>query len=431
MRNKKKNNGIATVVVALMGAVCAIIIYDGTSNNWGMSRAINERFFGIEIPFLSEGDITETGETAERIQNDSKTAVSSEIETINPEKDDKKPEKQSSRELPIAKKQDENRNESEIADLDYEDKDYAIIVNPEDQSGVEGLDNPEIIEEPSVEIKEESDNTLVPINVRPAYIHPTHLLDTVALSPASTGSTGIDAYLGQVIAQITTPQMSTHDKVVAIYNYLINHTRYDGNISRTDAGGIISYPDDFRNVYSDGFIYGYSTLLSGRGVCDTYSCAFSALCRYIGLNSYVIGGQTSRAGGGYTGHAWSVININGTEYIFDAQLDDQFAGGGAINYSRFCKTYDQVPGAYIPERICYEYMSPLYGNEGTPAGYNNTTVTTKTNNSILLSDGTIFDPDYYARTYPDVYTALGGDPTTLLNHYLNFGRHEGRRPNGS
>ncbi len=40
----------------------------------------------------------------------------------------------------------------------------------------------------------------------------------------------------------------------------------------------------------------------------------------------------------------------------------------------------------------------------------------------------LFDPVYYAQTYPDVAAALGTDATVLYNHYANFGQKEGRIP---
>ena len=59
-----------------------------------------------------------------------------------------------------------------------------------------------------------------------------------------------------------------------------------------------------------------------------------------------------------TGHAWCVININGTEYVFDPQIDDNIARGGVIGYYRFCKTYDEIPGSYDSARIS-DYFKPF------------------------------------------------------------------------
>lgn len=40
----------------------------------------------------------------------------------------------------------------------------------------------------------------------------------------------------------------------------------------------------------------------------------------------------------------------------------------------------------------------------------------------------LFDPVYYAQTYPDVAAVLGTDAEALYNHYVNFGQKEGRIP---
>ncbi|MCR5676175.1 MAG: hypothetical protein K6G16_10755 [Lachnospiraceae bacterium] len=44
-----------------------------------------------------------------------------------------------------------------------------------------------------------------------------------------------------------------------------------------------------------------------------------------------------------------------------------------------------------------------------------------------MPDGNRFDAQYYAQTYPDVVAALGTDEAALYNHYLQFGKAEGRR----
>ena len=45
-----------------------------------------------------------------------------------------------------------------------------------------------------------------------------------------------------------------------------------------------------------------------------------------------------------------------------------------------------------------------------------------------MPDGQIFDPVFYAATYPDVAAAMGTDPGALYQHYVQFGKAEGRLP---
>lgn len=45
-----------------------------------------------------------------------------------------------------------------------------------------------------------------------------------------------------------------------------------------------------------------------------------------------------------------------------------------------------------------------------------------------MADGGIFDAEFYAATYPDVVAALGTDANVLYQHYVNCGKAEGRLP---
>jgi len=45
-----------------------------------------------------------------------------------------------------------------------------------------------------------------------------------------------------------------------------------------------------------------------------------------------------------------------------------------------------------------------------------------------MSDGTVFDAEYYANTYPDVKAIIGTNEQNLYMHYKMFGKNEGRLP---
>nr|MCR4991147.1 hypothetical protein [Lachnospiraceae bacterium] len=48
---------------------------------------------------------------------------------------------------------------------------------------------------------------------------------------------------------------------------------------------------------------------------------------------------------------------------------------------------------------------------------------------LILSEGTLFDTQFYRTNNPDVVKNFGGDETSLIAHYLNFGKMEDRPPN--
>ena len=136
----------------------------------------------------------------------------------------------------------------------------------------------------------------------------------------------------QVLAQVggTTP----YETLRGCYDWLIQNCSYGYKLTDMGQGGRIA-----ENAYA---------ILTNRiGVCDNYSAAFAVMARMLGFDARLQSGQTHRAGGGYTGHAWCVINIHGVDYVFDPQVEDNIAAGGTIRYLRFCKTYEEVPDKYI------------------------------------------------------------------------------------
>lgn len=136
----------------------------------------------------------------------------------------------------------------------------------------------------------------------------------------------------QILAQVggSTP----YEQLRGCYDWLIQNCSYGSVLSNLNQGGWLA--ED-----------AYSIMTQRVGVCDNYSAAFAVLARMIGFDARIQTGQTHRAAGGYTGHAWCVINIHGVDYVFDPQVEDNIATGGAIRYLRFCKTYEEVPDKYI------------------------------------------------------------------------------------
>ena len=171
------------------------------------------------------------------------------------------------------------------------------------------------------------------------------LLNNAELYPTYSGADYCDEVVAETLSRITYDGMSTYDKVLACYNYLVDTCSYGDNVLRLD------FPE------ANGTARAYGMLVGHVGACDDYSCAFAALTRAIGLNCYTVYGQTARADGGYTGHIWCVIAIDGVEYVFDPQIDDNIGGD---SYYRFCVTYDETPGSYYDAEVRWGYFEPFY-----------------------------------------------------------------------
>ena len=157
-------------------------------------------------------------------------------------------------------------------------------------------------------------------------------IDNATLTPDRNWPEPLLTVADQILAQVgsSTP----YEQLRGCYDWLIQNCSYGSVLSNLNQGGWLA--ED-----------AYSIMTQRVGVCDNYSAAFAVLARMIGFDARIQTGQTHRAAGGYTGHAWCVINIHGVDYVFDPQVEDNIAAGGAIRYLRFCKTYEEVPDKYI------------------------------------------------------------------------------------
>ena len=198
------------------------------------------------------------------------------------------------------------------------------------------------------------------------------LLNSQVLIPTSTGFPYCDMLVDQILSEIITPQMDTYDKVKACYDYLINNSCYFG------CGEPGPYPNaaaiyeltNNRSNPADWEMFGAwcaeSILQNRTGVCDDYSCAFAAMTRRLGLNCYCVSGATKSSRGGYSGHTWCEMILNGAVYYFDPEVEDVVANGnkagtagnGRIKYYYFGKLYTEKPDRYMRGGYIYAAFLP-------------------------------------------------------------------------
>lgn len=164
-------------------------------------------------------------------------------------------------------------------------------------------------------------------------------LNSLSLNPVKTGCKELDRLVESILAEIIGPKMTTYEKAKACYNYLIEHCAY----------GSVWCPIEFETT-DEIQEEAYVILTTGVGVCDHYSAAYAVMMRAIGLDVRTESGWTALANqAGYTGHTWTVLEIDGVKYIFDPQVEDDIAKGGAIGDYRFGKTVQELPWKYVTE----------------------------------------------------------------------------------
>ncbi len=107
------------------------------------------------------------------------------------------------------------------------------------------------------------------------------------------------------------------------------------------------------------------------------------------------------------------------------------------DYDQFGNYWDYELGHYYDPERYWIWLGVIDGKELPPCRYDsngndllatnptdaNQSVTNPTDESQSVTN---FDAEYYAQTYPDVANAVGTDRDALYNHYVTFGKAEGR-----
>lgn len=137
---------------------------------------------------------------------------------------------------------------------------------------------------------------------------------------------GVNTFLSQIasvnskvktiVASVVNSSMNDLEKEIALHDYVVNNTVYDGR-------SVI--PDDSYTAYG---------LFKGVAVCQGYSEAMYRLLNAAGVKTLIVIGTTSS-----TPHAWNIVMINGAYYQLDTTFDDPFSTtSNYLSYSYFNTT---------------------------------------------------------------------------------------------
>lgn len=209
----------------------------------------------------------------------------------------------------------------------------------------------------------------------PVKFDAEYTLNAMPLNPVKTGYKTLDDMIDALFAKILTDDMSTYEKVSAIYDYLVKTSTYgrspvSGNYRkiyksspyadpapglktplRSNLSGYSGY-DYFYIALNDHELESYTIMyaaemLAGKtGWCDHFSSAFAVMMRRLGLPAiplYV----DSRLGNEYKPHMTSMITVGGVDCYFDPQIEAVLVGNtGKNEHKRFCRPMSEMTEEY-------------------------------------------------------------------------------------
>ncbi|MCI8443424.1 MAG: transglutaminase domain-containing protein [Provencibacterium sp.] len=157
---------------------------------------------------------------------------------------------------------------------------------------------------------------------------------------------GIHPYLASLIApiveEISAPGMSDYEKTRAAFDYMITHVSMEEPIGlelwRIHGGGDTPIPFVEQRAISP--------LRFGVGMCEDYAAALTLLLRGMGLSAEYVPGLTFSAEGHLVDHAWTMVEIDGSWYHLDSQLEDNISRHGAVRYKYFLRGDASLSGSH-------------------------------------------------------------------------------------
>lgn len=147
--------------------------------------------------------------------------------------------------------------------------------------------------------------------------------------------------LDYISNNIINDDMSDYDKYKALHDYIILKMRYD-----MDEYNAINNNNEFDYPRCPHYLS--RVLCIGKGVCHDYAVGYASLCSYFGLECYTVSGSADGIGG-WEGHLWNIVNVDGNYYHVDTTWDDPDTESysDTILYDYFLLSDDEI----MPDHI--------------------------------------------------------------------------------
>lgn len=145
----------------------------------------------------------------------------------------------------------------------------------------------------------------------------------------TSGDDTIDGYVEDVLSRIIKPEMTSLEKLRAAYLYTRDSFSYlTRNYYESNATGW-----DIKEATT--------MFTTKRGNCYCYAAVFEFLARQLGYDAVAVSGMCSPN----NPHGWVEINIDGTDYMFDTELEMAHRKQGR-NTNLYMIPMDQLPWSY-------------------------------------------------------------------------------------
>ncbi|MBS6465565.1 MAG: transglutaminase domain-containing protein [Clostridium sp.] len=150
-----------------------------------------------------------------------------------------------------------------------------------------------------------------------------------------SGDVCLDSLVQEFIGKAVTDDMSRSEQLQACYDYMVANYSYGYNYNCNYGSGRKSV------AWATAF------LRDGYGACNNWSAAFTYIARALGYDCRLYYGSTAASRGGSVEHYWPCIVVEGTEFIFDPQVEGDMTRRSGVNrHNRFGLTGTAASAKY-------------------------------------------------------------------------------------
>lgn len=145
-------------------------------------------------------------------------------------------------------------------------------------------------------------------------------------------------------ASITNDRMSDRDKIKAVHDWIVNHTRYDKENFDND-----TIPEDSYSIAG--------VMLNGKAVCSGYAVTFDYFMYVLGIEHEHVSGNATNSSGLTGGHAWNRVLLDNQWYYVDCTWDDPVRSDGKdeLRYTYYLISNEQISKDHVAEKIYKTY----------------------------------------------------------------------------
>lgn len=166
------------------------------------------------------------------------------------------------------------------------------------------------------------------------------------------------------------------DKVRAIYGWIISHVSYDPTQYQEFDFSFRNFRERNKKEVKKREAIILRTIQKGKAVCEGYAMLFERLCELLGINNYLVRGQSKARiqdiGSEFQlNHLWNIAYVDGEPLLFDTtwgagRFTDRFVADPDYFYFMAAPDmlirshYPEMPeDSLLPDRITAEQFSEL------------------------------------------------------------------------